>query len=411
MIYFESLIRALGPPPESPLGPKPQDGTELDARLREAQRLTGLLEAVPAFSFVRLGDMDLGLLLAAQDGVCEPEKTFGRTDTTTGTSAQGCLGIGSAHARRLRQALESADYVDFHQRLWPVGLLLPQLKLARPAHLHGNSSAQTSYLLLTWLEREFKGYCERHRTGFCGAEAEVLNYLHDKEAFHEAATGVWPRSGHQFFHQPRDNGSNLDANLDVIKADLVQFIRETGIDTLFLSLGGAAKILCHELAAEEGIRCIDFGAMLRALCYLGSDGNRAARSTHSPFYHRLPFDLVMDAVEAAYPALPPEDLLAKAHAQLILELQKKEIGWTSASQEYDFGPENRRIFQQGHRAYVRRYRKLLDRNAATRLERKRFLHFCGKHRLTFEGRIFYSVFVLKSILSQLACNFRNQATS
>jgi hypothetical protein len=35
----------------------------------------------------------------------------------------------------------------------------------------------------------------------------------------------------------------------------------------------------------------------------------------------------MGAVEKAFPNLKPEEILAKAHAQLLLEIQKKEIGW------------------------------------------------------------------------------------
>jgi cytidylate kinase len=48
-----------------------------------------------------------------------------------------------------------------------------------------------------------------------------------------------------------------------------------GVDTVFLSLGGAAKILCFELAKELDVRMFDFGAMLRALTFSGSPGNLA----------------------------------------------------------------------------------------------------------------------------------------
>ena len=50
----------------------------------------------------------------------------------------------------------------------------------------------------------------------------------------------------------------------------------------------------------------------------------------------------MDALEQAFPNLTPAELLAKAHGQLLLEVMKKEVGWTFASWEFDFGQENSR---------------------------------------------------------------------
>jgi hypothetical protein len=399
--YFGELVSQVGPPPRSPLGPKPQDGRELEARRIEAARLTTLLESSDSFSFVRMGDMDLGLLLAAQKGGVPLQSLFGETHPVNGTQPAGCPGLGHQHVARMIAAFEHADYVDLHERLWPIGPLLPGLKLERPAVLHRNPDAQTSYILLTWMEHEFRGYCERHRVGFCGAEAAVLEYLSRKPEYHAAASSLWPAAIDAHFHQPRDNGSNLDANLELVKEDLRAFIRETQIDTLFLSLGGGAKILCHELGKEENIRCIDFGAMLRTLCYLGSDGNRAARSTHSPFYYRLPFDLVMNAVETAFPRLAPQDLLAKAHAQVILELQRKEPGWTSASSEFEFCEASLRYFRDSNQALIQRYASIFRSNPSCILERKRFLHFCGTHRLTLSGQLFLASFHGKSLVSRL----------
>jgi hypothetical protein len=397
--FFDSLVKGLGKPPESPLGSKPTLSVELSARRVEAARLTSLLETYPTFSFVRLGDMDLGLLLAAQNGLKENESPFS-SGVATGTASAGCPGISVGKAARLKEALERADYVDFHERLWPVGPLLPQLQLNRDSALYRNPDPQSSYLLLTWMEHEFKGYCERHVVGFCGAEAAVLENLCTCDIFRQHAN-IWPNNIRCFFHQPLHNGANLDIHLDELKKHLIDFVDRKGIDTLFLSLGGAAKILCYEIAREVGIRCIDFGAMLRSLCYLGSDGDRGSRSTHSPYYYRLPFYLVMQAVEKSFPELTPEVLLSKAHAQVILDLQKKENGWTSANSELDLSVEARRRFRESYRQYLAQYKSLFRLNNVTRLERKRFLHFCGKHRLTLSGRWFYLWFVFKSRLTSL----------
>ncbi len=397
MNAYGRLLLGLGEVPRSPLGPRPKCLEELESRRNEAARLTSLLEAGPRFSFVRLGDMDLALLLAAQEGETFLEY-LPESAGWTGTQPAGGPGISVRGASRLRLTFEQADYVDFHERLWPVGALLPRLRLKSKLDQARNPDSATSYILLTWMETEFKRYCERHRVGFAGAEAAVLACLVGQPEY-QAAASIWPGTGEQFFHQPREDGARLEENLDLIKQDLKGFVRDHQIDTLFLSLGGGAKILACELAEELGIRCMDFGAMLRALCYLGSDGNRASRSTHAPFYHRLDFDLVMDAVEKAYPRLTPEQLFAKANAQVILELQVKERGWTHASFEMDLSPKNIAQFQQAERKCAARYAKLARKNAATRAERRRFLHFCGTHSLTWSGKSFLFWFQAKSLVA------------
>jgi len=400
MTYFESIIRSAGPAPTSPLGPKPTNTEELAARRAEASRLTSLLVASPAFSFVRLGDMDLCLLLAIQEGVSERGRVFGGS-SHTGTQACGDPGLSTKHAQRSWEAFCYSNYLDYYDRIWPNIVLLKRLKLERLPNLFRNHSSVTSLIIYTWMEYEFKAYCEGKRVGFVGAEAGVLEALHTNPVFLERAKDYWPETGCQFFHQPRENGSNLDMNLDLIKADLVKFIVTHRLDTLFISLGGAAKILCYELAKELKIRCIDFGAMLRGLCYLGSDGNRIGRSTHSPFFYRLPFDLVMDAVEKTFPKLKPHELLAKAHAQVILDLQKKVVGWTSASWELECARDYLAAFKLAEKKCRFRYWKVARRSKATRDECRRFLHFCGTHNLTLRGRFFLWRFKAKAFLAQI----------
>ncbi len=400
MTYYQRLLKDLGPAPASPLGPKPKDPAELEARRFEAARLTSLLEAGPRFSFVRLGDLDLALLLAAQEGEDLPEYSTVSAGQT-GTQPAGGPGISVGRAARLRQALEQADYVDFHERLWPVGPLLPRLHLHPRPQQERNPDAATSYILLTWVETEFRGYCERHRCGFVGGEVAVLEKLASRPEFRAAAESVWPSGGEQYFHRPREDGARLDENLDLIKADLKKFVSEHRIDTLFISLGGGAKILARELAEELGIRCIDFGAMLRALCYLGSRGDRTGRVTHAPFFHRVDFNLVMDAIEEVSPQLSPEQLLAKVHAQLILEVQKKERGWTHGNKNLQFNKETIPAFRRAERRYRIRYRRLFDQTEATKLERRRFLHFCGSYNLTARGKVFLLWFQLRSLGAQM----------
>jgi hypothetical protein len=390
------FVGNLGPAPDSPLGHKPAD---LRSRRTEAGRLSELLAAQPGFSFVRLGDMELTQMLAAQCGIAAGAPRA--REVINGTTPYGNPGTSPGFATRLRRAYETASYVDFHERLWPISELLPKLELNSIEGQHRNPDTETSYILLTWLEFEFRTYCEGRRAGFTGAEAGLLENLLGRAGFREAASGFWPRQAHLVFQPVRRDGKHIEADLELIKQDIASMVREHSLDTVFLSLGGAAKPLCVELAAELGVRMVDAGSMLRLLTYSGSDGNRASRSTHFPFLYRVSFATWCDAMEATWPSLAPHELLAKVHAQLILEVQKKEVGWTHASKELDLSEENRAAFAEAHQIYLARYRRLFDMSAETKRERAHFLHFCGTHELTQEGRRFLRWFKAKSFASRL----------
>jgi hypothetical protein len=323
----------------------------------------------------------------------------------SGTQGCGNPGLGPKHAERLWKAYEQADYVDFHERNWPNEHLVKQLKLVRKPGTHRNPDKETSVIFLTWVERELKEYCRGRRIGFAGAEARLFQLLSQTSIFKQVAANYWPDEAEVFFHQARNDGRNLDANLDLVKEDLRTFIASNRLDTLFLSLGGGAKILGFELSRELGICCYDFGAMTRALTYSGCDGNRVARSPHSPFLYRIPFGIYMEALEKAMPKLTPAELLAKAHGQLILEVMKKEVGWTFASWEYDFGVDNRAAFKQAYQVYHSRYRHLFKASPEAQKERTGFLHFCGTHDLTSEGRLFLTLFRAKAMVRR--CFGRN----
>ena len=84
---------------------------------------------------------------------------------------------------------------------------------------------------------------------------------------------------------------------------------------------------------------------------------------------------------------------------MILEVQKKEVGWTHAALELDLSQENCQAFAEAHRIYHERYRTLFDKSCETKRERARFLHFCGTHGLTEEGRQFLRWFKMKSVVA------------
>jgi hypothetical protein len=397
MTYYQELLQSCPPPPSgSPFGKK-QDG--YDARLAQTKLLSQLMRRRRPFCFLRMGDMELAYLLAKQDQRLNDVEF--RDGPTSGTQAYTNPGLSAGHAERLLSAYEEADYVDFHEGNWPNEHLVSKLTLKRAPDSHRNATKETSLVFLTWTEREFKRYCSDRRIGFAGAEARLLELLSQTPAFARAAATYWPANAEVFYHQVRNDGRDLDANLDMVKQDLRQFVKAHEIDTLFLSLGGGAKILGYELSRELGICCFDFGAMIRALTYSGCDGNRMTRSPHSPFLFRIPFGIYMEALEKAMPNLAPAELLAKAHGQLLLELMRKEIGWTSVSWEFDFSEENVAAFRKAFQEYRKRYRKLFRSSSATKMERAGFLHFCGTHKLTLEGRRFLLLFRLKSLVRRL----------
>jgi hypothetical protein len=381
-----------------PMGAKPN--LQATGRLAEASRLTTLMSSEKGFSFVRLGDKDVSLLLY-------PDATAtqfnGAQSELNGTTAYGTPGLNANQTDRLRRAVEIASYVDFWECQWKNDDWIRELNLNRAPNTHRNPNRETSFILGTWLEHEFKRYCTGRRVLFCGAEAPLLEQLSKQEGFREWAQAFWPKDFEAFYLRPREDGRNLAANLEAIKADLREMICRYKIDTLFLSLGGGAKIICQELAEELKICAFDFGVGLRSLTYSGSGGYLASRATHLIFLYRVPFGIYMDALQAAYPGLKPEVVLAKAHAQLLLEVQEKEVGWTHSAWENDFSPENLAAFQQGVKEYKKRYRHLFRHSPVTIKERKDFLHFCGTHQLTAEGIRFLKWFNLKSWLkSKLA---------
>jgi hypothetical protein len=394
--FYEELLQSCPSLCGTAFGEK-EDG--YDARLAQAKLLSELMRSRRPFCFLRVGDMELAYLLAEQ------HKQLSRIEfgdgPMSGTQRYGNPGLSPKHAQRLRTAYEQADYVDFHEKNWPNEHLAPRLVLEMVPGSYRNPTKEASLVFLTWTENEFKQYCQGRRIGFAAAEARLLELLSKTPEFKRASADYWPEQAEIFYHQVRDDGRNLNANLDLVKDDLQGFVKEHRIDTLFLSLGGGAKILGYELSRELGICCFDFGAMTRALTYSGCDGNRVARSTHSPFFFRIPFKTHMDAVEHAFPNLTPAELLAKAHGQLLLEVMKKEIGWTFVSWEFDFSPENVSAFRTAFQEYRQRYRKLFGSSSAAKIERAGFLHFCGTHRLTAEGRTFLFRFRLKSLARHL----------
>ena len=91
----------------------------------------------------------------------------------------------------------------------------------------------------------------------------------------------------------------------------------------------------------------------------------------------------MSAVEKAFPNLKPEEILAKAHAQLLLEIQKKEIGWTYDSWIIDKTDENIHFFIQSYGQFKKTQYKLYKHNKGCKKGNKNLKFFFKANGITF----------------------------
>ena len=222
----------------------------------------------PGFSFVRLGDMELTLLR----GRTKFRATWNRRRSGCGRSRLWQPRPGPATGRKAATTLERASYVDFHTALWPISELLPRLRLQRPAKLHQNPDAETHPISCS------PGW-KRIPEPIAVAGGSAWRGPRRPAAGIPAGTGV-PAASEAFGPRPRKSisigpakGRNLDKNLDLIRDDLRGGgSARTGVDTVFLSLGGAAKI-----SAWSWPRNLACGCSTRVhapgLTYSGSDGN------------------------------------------------------------------------------------------------------------------------------------------
>lgn len=397
---FTQQLLAQCPKPTGPLFGSKEIGKE--KRAIQARKISELMRNRSKCCFLRMGDAELRLLLSLQfEREGELAEQHFSDGPLGGTMSEGNPGLSSKHLKRLKEAYENAEYVDFHEGNWPNEHLVPLLKIERAPGTYSNPDQESSLVFLCWLENEFREYCLGKKIGFIGAEARILELLLSEHDFSTISEKIWPSTAKVYFHQVRDNGRNLDVNLDLVKEDIKNFISANKIDTIFISLGGGAKIIAYELSRELNVKFFDFGSLIRALTYSGCDGNRFSRSPHYPFLYRVPFLLYMRCLERAMPNLAPEELLAKAHGQLIQEVVKKEYAWSHASMEFDFNAENVLIFKKSFREYKKRYKHLFKISKKSIKERCDFLHFCGKHKLTCEGRLFLLIFHFKNKIKSI----------
>lgn len=343
--------------------------------------------------------MELAFLIASQQGrtVSWQETANSDQEIVSSTMTLGHPGLSPEHSSRLQTSYERCTYLDFHDENRTIKRELSKWRCNRQPGSYRNPGSQASELFLDWLKYEFGKYLEGRRCLFVGAEAGILRELLSDPIYRQISANYWPPNVEPVFLVTRGIG----AHLDHIKDEISRVISGEQIDTAFISLGGGAKILCYELAEEHNIATFDFGSLLRGLTYSGSDGHSFVRSTHYPYYFRVPFDVYMTALQRAMPGLSAEKVLAKAHAQLALELIRKEEGWTWPSEWVgedclDLGAENRGYFWKAYSMYRGSYKILAsnDEKAAKQVEEfERWRKYIGlgldgkMHCMSFSAKV------------------------
>lgn len=327
------------------------------ARKDECRRITALMTEQRPFSFLRLGDMELQLLIASQKGDADRWcDEIARRERESSIVPFGHPGLKPAYMDRLRSAYENCTYLDYHQANPTIKTLLTEWKHARSGAAYASPEHNVSELFLEWTQHEFRDYVDGRTCLFVGAEARLLENLLEDSSYRAISQKYWPDNLKAYFYETGDIGDDLDRLKDGIRAA----ISAHKIDTVFISLGGGAKILAYELALETGIAAFDFGSIMRGLTYSGSDGHKFMRASHYPFFFRVPFGTWMGALCKTMPNLSRRQLLIKAHAQLALEVIRKEEGWTYPSEWIspdciDLSRDNLRAFWSSYRVYKEQF--------------------------------------------------------
>ncbi len=381
------------------------ENTASEERREAAAQLTSHLESGSTFSFIRLGDGETWWLLHVQGGRLPPKYRFFDEEAVSVEHAASTSGLEAHHLGRFVAALEGASYLDYCDSIPKVREHLPKLRFSRPAEALRNTSTATSNILFEWTLYELAGYVGRHRCVLASAESDLLRELLADPRYRQLAGDLIPAGAELRLHQIRDNGRDYSENLDLIKEDLRREIDESGSDTLLLSLATGAKILCYELAEEMGIRALDFGSMVRGLCYAASPGYQTHRNLHNPFLFRVPLDVFAPALERARPDMTTAELSSRIHAQILLELQDLaplRFNTTDAiTGVVDTSRSRLDAFGQARRFYERRYRARARRDSDARALDDAFGRWCLKKGLGVRGHVFRALVRLRQTARRL----------
>jgi hypothetical protein len=379
-------------------------------RRAEASRLTGLMERTVPFTYLRLGDGELLLLIEWQEGKI-PQGARDSGAVRPIFHAQGVTGLRLQDYPRMLRAFEDCSYLDTFLRVPYNAKNNHRLRLNRSPLGVDSPSADLSQIFFEWGYCELPSYIKRHRCVFYGAEAPLLRELLADERYRRATGHFWKFPVDVTCVGVPNDGRNAAQALDEIKSDLIKVIRDVGADTLLLSLSSPAKILCQEIATELQIRCFDLGSILLALTYSATPGYAVARNSHNPFFFRVPFDVYMDCLARAYSNMPMTSLVAKAQAQLCFDLLRKEpmnsfVPEVSQRSNFDPSPQNMQHFQESLQEYIARFGAFLRDTAEGRRLDSEFKQWCVERGWGIRGKLFLGKRYARRIASRIKRSLR-----
>jgi hypothetical protein len=371
--------------------------------IEEAKRLTSLMEHRRPFSFLRLGDGEVNWMLRL-NGINTPYNTrYKYKDERIASSidaAYSVTGLEEKYFTRLCDAFSGCTYLDYYDAVNKDNIYkLPFIR--SPNQLKNPPNA--SQIFYEWGHYEMHDYISGRNVLFAGAEAPLMSALYNDVRYRQLSKEYFPSQGDVYFASIRDHGRRYSENLELIKNDLRIEIRKNNIDTLFLSLASAAKIICYELAEEENICTYDLGSFSRALTYSGSPGYHSFRSFHNPYLFRVPLNIYMDALEKSYPEYKLIDLLAKAQAQMLFDLQYKTVGSSTAtSTGLDLSAVNLGFFFESYSEYRSRFGMQIKYDKEAKKLDKQFEMWKTRNGIGFKGRIFKSLIDAKKVFKKAA---------
>jgi hypothetical protein len=354
-------------------------------RRAEAAKLTSLMEASSPFTYLRLGDGELALLLQWQRGET-PDSTNDTPSAKPIFDAYSVNGLKQADYLRLIRAYESCSYLDTFERVPYSAEHFHHLHLNRDPCGINSPRPSLSQIFYEWGYCELPSYVNRHRCVIAGAEGRLLEELLADSRYQAATTHFWNFPVGVKCVGIRNCGRQYWNHLEQINDDLVEELRSFKADTLFLSLASGAKILCHEIAASLGVRCFDLGALLLALTYSATPGNSVVRNSHNPYFFRVPLDAYMDCLMRAHPDLPNPALVAKAQAQLCFDLMKKEpmnsfVPEIRDRSNFDPNRVNLQNYRESKHHYVKLFGAFLTETHEGRELARAFREWCADHEL------------------------------
>jgi len=330
------------------------------------------------FCYLRLGDGELNWILRIQDGESPqvfscPQDSINRVVSTTGAT------MPVEYFERYMHAIRNCPYLDHFELA--NGDKIRRADLQRAAGLYRNESADTSMIFYDWVLYEMRDYLSAHRCLILGSEAPLLRELFNEPEFCATASAYFPGNADIEFLCPPDYGRCYWEHLEVIREMLIRKIKERGIDTVFLSLSAGAKILGYEVSRDTGVVCFDFGSMCRALAYSATPGYAAVRSSHTPYFFGVPIWTYLAACHRAFPELSCRDLTIKAHAQLMLDLLRKNVGESISTGEADrltLDPEHqdRQTFERNLHWYQQNWLRHAAKDGAALSAIREFKRWC-----------------------------------